>query len=150
MSVRIVGMDKLNKRLNTIAQAHEKAGAESAAHLKRKAQTYPPVRKQAQPFKTDKSRRYFFAALRDGRIEVPYRRGSSPGSQKLGSRWTVIKDGNRHRVVNNTSYGPQVMGSERQAPYHRGNWKTETQIAREEAPTVGHIFARHYRQAMKG
>jgi hypothetical protein len=42
---------------------------------------YPAARHGRQPFKTTAQRRAFFAKLRSGAIEVPYRRGTSPGSE---------------------------------------------------------------------
>ena len=42
-----------------------------------------------QTWKSEKQRRYFFFALRKGIIQVPYRRGTSPGSQRLGRSWAA-------------------------------------------------------------
>src|SRR5262245_41621300 len=53
---------------------------------------YHSVRRQAQPFKSAKSRKYFFAALRRGQITVPYQRGGALGSPGNWSK-TYSNDG---------------------------------------------------------
>lgn len=143
MSVRVIGMDRVQARLKAIDGAYRPALAEAAAHIKRVASTYPPVRKQRQPFKSDRQRRFFFAALRDGLIKIGQRTGL------LGKLWTVIfRDGGQSAIVgNNAPHGPWVMSTDRQALYHRGNWKTEREIAQEESGAVRQIFARHYARA---
>lgn len=59
-------------------------------HLRSKLAPYPPrsSRPQAHLW-TRQQRREFFAKLRAGEIEVPYRRGQSPGSENLGKRWRI-------------------------------------------------------------
>ena len=60
-----------------------KAVAEESKNAVEFMREYPPqlhyTREQVygQPFVSDRQRRYFFAALRDGRIQVPYRRGNT-------------------------------------------------------------------------
>lgn len=146
----IKGMAHLKATLDRLSHAHERAGATGAAYVKQLAATYPPTRKQRQLFKSDRQRRAFFAMLRSGEIDVPYRRGSSGRSERLGSKWTIIKSGDSYRVVNNTSYGPFVMGTANQSLYHAGNWKTEREIAQEAAPEVLKIFTEEYRNAIRG
>jgi hypothetical protein len=72
---------------------------------------YPPVRRRKVTFVSDKQRRAFFARLRSGEIEVPYRRGTSPGSQTLGRRWHIRPSGQiNHVLTNDASYAPLVHG----------------------------------------
>ena len=106
---------------------------------KGKIATYPTRRRitresvYGEPFVSDRQRRFFFAALRDGRIDVPYRRGQSPGSQRLGQRWTVRRR-QWHTVIvgNNASYAPFVQGPKRQSEFMRAlGWKTTEDVARE-------------------
>ncbi len=93
---------------------------------------YPPVRRKKMVFVSDKQRRAFFARLRHGEIEVPYRRGSSPGSQALGRRWHIQPSGTiNHVLTNDASYAPLVHGATDQAAYHAGNWKTDEGLASE-------------------
>ena len=78
---------------------------------------YPPRRLGAKvTFSSDKQRKGFFAALRSGKIEVPYRRGVSPGSETLGKSWTTeVKSlGPTHiQGIDGTraSYAELVLGS---------------------------------------
>src|SRR5688572_14895075 len=67
-----------------------------ANYLKGKWAVYPPVRRRKVAHMwSDKQRRGFFAKLKAGEIEVPYRRGQSPGSQRLAQRFatSVASDG---------------------------------------------------------
>src|SRR5690242_18573584 len=68
--------------------------AVGAQYLKGKLATYPPRRYgpaiwSANPQKRIKQIRGFFAKLRAGEIDVPYRRGQSDASERLGQRWTT-------------------------------------------------------------
>lgn len=146
MSVTITGLDKLNHKLRHMVSAAglRPAIAEAAAYVKSEAATYPPTRTQGQPFKTDKQRRYFFAALRSGEIQVPYRRAGAGGG--LAGDWTVVFTDGGAIVGNAKSYGPYVMGTRHQSAYHNGNWKTEERIATDGEPKVMEIIARHVRR----
>lgn len=148
VTVRIEGLDALIRKLNSIGpQAYRPAIAEAATHVKGVIATYPPQRTgRRQPFKTAQSRRFFFAALRDGRIEVPYRRGTSPGSEAMGRRWTIQfrNQGKTAIVGNNASYVSLVHGHTEQSRFHKeGGWKTDRQIADQESREVKRIFSRH-------
>jgi len=147
MAVAIDGMDRLQRKLNRLAsgQAYREGVAEAAAHVKSRAAVYPPVRRQPQPFKTDRQRRFFFAALRSGEITVPYARKGAGGG--LAGGWTVIftSGGMGAVVANAVSYGPYVMGTQSQAQYHAGNWKTEQGIAQEAESDVLDIIVKHTR-----
>jgi hypothetical protein len=132
MAVTIAGMERLQQKLTSLAggRVARDSVEQAAQYIKYQAVIYPGIRRQKQPFKTDKQRRFFFAALRDGTITVPYmRKGISGG---LASRWVIVKmDGGLGAgVVNDTPYGKFVMGNPPyQAKYHQGNWKTEKDIA---------------------
>lgn len=144
--VKVGGLEGLIKKLNSLGpDAIKPAVAKAAAHLKRVISVYPPQKTgRKQPFKTDKQRRFFFAALREGRIEVPYRRGQSPGSEALGRRWTIqFRDNGTSAVVgNNASYAPYVLDDEEQSHFHQeGGWKTYGQVAKQERPIIRDIMA---------
>jgi len=142
-------VERLNRKLRRLASAGalRPAIAEAAAYIKSEAATYPPVRRQSQPFKTERQRRYFFAALRSGEIEVPYRRKGAGGG--LAGNWTVVFTTDGAIVGNNKDYGPYVMGTRDQSNYHEGNWKTEQMIATEGEPKVMEIIARHVRRSIE-
>jgi len=103
-------------------------------HLKEIMMPYPAGNQhRPQEFVSDKQRRYFFWALREGIIEVPYRRGQSPGSEDIQQAWNVKPEGwSRVIVGNDTTYGPLVQGAGTQTAYHQQTgWKTEDQGMKE-------------------
>jgi hypothetical protein len=72
-------------------------------------------------------------------IEVPYRRGQSPGSQDHGQKWSVYsnKSGLKQFIGNNTSYGKYVQDPNDQTDFHkRRGWKDTDTVANEEEETV--------------
>jgi hypothetical protein len=85
---------------------------------------YPPRDKNLHvTFKTDKQRKYFFWALREGKIQVPYQR-----TRTLGKKWTTkvefINGGVVGTVGNATPYAPRVQSRADQARVHAGHWGT--------------------------
>jgi hypothetical protein len=118
---------------------------EGAIHLKGKFASYPKVSRRPQPFagqtdeERDASRRGFFYHLNKGNIEVPYRRGMSPGSKRLGQSWTVQeKSGGLQQVIGTAvSYAKLVQDKEEQTAYHKvTGWKTVQQTIKEETKKV--------------
>ena len=153
-NIQIEGLDKAIRKCNAIGSLDiVKAGLKAAGvHVKGKLAQYPPRKYLPQPFKTDKQRRFFFAALRDGRIEVPYRRGQSPGSEDLGQKWTVKdrKGGLQVVVGNNVSYGPYVQDPASQSGYMKAvGWKDTDQVAQEETAKVNEILAKEIDRALE-
>lgn len=119
-----------------------------AVYLQRKVATYPPrkrptrARVYGKTFKSVRQRKFFFAALADGRIDVPYRRGMSPGSQTLGKRWSVAPRGPLAVVLgNNATYARLVQSLQDQSLYMRAvGWvPVETTVAREEANVLKYM-----------
>jgi len=147
-ATRIEGMEELLRKVNLLEELQPVTGAILSAGndiiLKRVA-VYPadsrPSRYEVygSPFKSEKQRRYFFWALGEKKIEVPYRRGESPGSQVFAKRWTVMasNSGMTVTVGNNAKYGPLLMDEENQSRYAaRVGWETVQDIAEEEMPVV--------------
>lgn len=125
----------------------------AALYVKGEAGSGPPVqRKRVAQDWTIRQRKFFFAALRSGRIEVPYRRGMSPGSQRAMQRWgvTYADGGLTATVGNNAAYSPYLYDPARQALYHKGNWKTTAEIARNTGPRAREIVATVIRGKLKG
>lgn len=151
-TVRVEGLDDLLRKLGKMGPGvYKPAIAEGAAHIKSVIATYPPARHGAQPFKTVKQMRYFFYALANGLIEVPYKRGISPNSEALGRRWTIAfrDDGKTAVIGNNASYAQIVQDDKLQSNYHRvTGWKTDKQVAESEARELREIVARHIRKAL--
>ena len=112
----------------------------AANHVKGKIAPYPGGNQhRPQPFKTEKQRRYFFWALGQGIIEVPYRRAQSPGTEKHQQSWTVkgFNAGMKQVIGNDTSYGPLLQDAQQQTAYHKQTgWKTTDDVMKAEEKFV--------------
>lgn len=84
---------------------------------------YPAPSGKAQPFKSSKQRRFFFAALRRGQISVPYRR-----TGRLGSSFKKQPFSGGTDVVSTLGYADLVVG-EKQGGYFKGTWPNVKQVA---------------------
>lgn len=89
-------------------------------------QIYEPWKKvtrlaaYGQTFQSDKQRRWFFAALRDGTIDVPYRRTFA-----MKNAWVIRGRGRSSSIVNDSAGAIYAMGSKTQSPLHKlMGWKT--------------------------
>lgn len=112
----------------------------AGSFLKGKLANYPPARHGKQPFVSPRQQRFFFYALNAGIIDVPYSRGISSGSQKLGQSWQVEVNGLYAIIGTGVSYAPVVQGEDDQSRYHRiTGWKTEAQVAAEDGPQAVRI-----------
>jgi hypothetical protein len=139
-TIRIEGADELIKRIDSLEKMQRvKASIRQAAiFLEGKVKEYPAASHRPNPLlrgnsaKAQRMRAGFFARLKSGEIEVPYRRGQSPGSEKLGQSWTTRVDNHGFRAIIGTgvSYARMVQDSAQQTSYHRGTgWLTTNQAA---------------------
>lgn len=93
---------------------------------------YPSQRNAPQPFKTDRQRRWFFWALKEGIITVPYAR-----TGRLANSWRARRDGWSHWVLENSAvYAALVVGRGQQARYHEGHWWTAEDIIADDVPEL--------------
>jgi hypothetical protein len=93
---------------------------------------YPSQTNKPQPFKTERQRKYFFWALSQGIIQVPY-----PRTGTFANSWRSRQNGWADWVLeNSTSYGALVAGRGQQAKYHQGNWWIAEDIVEEETPEL--------------
>ena len=83
----------------------------------------PPSEGSSKGFVSDKQRKYVMAAIREGRIEVPYRRGTSPGTQRMNRSFKIHKAPSTVYLTNSATYWPFVIGNQ-QATIHQGRWGT--------------------------
>lgn len=105
---------------------------------------YPSASRATQPFKSAKSRRFFFAALRSGEITIPYRR-----TQALAALWEVKNTSlSSVEVVSRRPKSDLIIGSgNKQARYHRGTWPNVDQVAEDSVPEaidMANRIAREY------
>ena len=129
---------KLAREIQTLRPV--KSGLRAgASFLKGKIARYPMVRRRTMNFVSDQQRRHFFWLMNTGRIEVPYRRGISEGSERHGQSWTVQerRGGLTQVIGSDTSYGPLLQSRDQQTEFHReGGWETVEDLAEEHAEEV--------------
>lgn len=105
---------------------------------------YPPPSSGKMRFKSAKQRRYFFWAVSNGVIQVPYVR-----TGKLGQSWTwkitTTPNGLRGEDGTNLKYVKWVQVQATQARIHRGNWLTDYGALNKNRDQIG----RRFRNAIK-
>lgn len=137
--------EQMARVLNALVDTNTlRAGLLAAGfYLKGRLSEYPPARdnKPKQPFVTDKSRRYFFYALKAGLIDVPYVRGASRRSETFGKRWAVVAVGDSVLIGNRASYAPFLVGVNWQSRYMRKlGWRTVHETTRREKKETAEQF----------
>ena len=148
IKIQVIGLDKVMAKLNRfpreIARYLGQAGEEAAKRVILNTvglQRYPPGGPGApQPFKSEKSRRYFFYALKAGLIEVPYRRGQSPGSERYGTQFYVKTEGYTTEIGNRASYA-WLLGGENQSAYMAARgWRKLVEVAKEKMSQITKVY----------
>jgi hypothetical protein len=149
-SIEIVGLDELMAAVGRLAAMTVVRDAMETAVERVRTQIAiypPPPGGYRMVWKSERQRRFFFAALRDGRIQVPYRRTGT-----LGRRWTTKVSGSGGDIVgevgNVTVYGPFVQSQAEQAQIHQGRWRTDEQVATMMAPSIQALFEAKLEAAM--
>jgi hypothetical protein len=146
------GIDKLEKKLGRLGavqvlRAPMRAGIE---RIWSELQVYPPPSRKRFDFKTERQRRFVMAAIRTGRLRVPYYRRHSGG---LAGSWRRrIEEYHRSLVgivASKISYGPYVMSPTLQAEYHRGTWPTTATVVAEVSGDVVGYFAKAISRALQ-
>ena len=138
----IEGLDQLQNKLAHLPQDVKDAAANDIAkYLLNVVRGYPPQksisRKQAYgvTFFSDKQRRFFFAALKSGAINVPYKR-----TQAFSRSWRIIGQGEQTILVNETDYGGYLMGPGQQSRMSvMIGWKNTEQVLEERADRIDRI-----------
>jgi hypothetical protein len=154
VTITITGVAPLLRKLDAITADRTLRTAMNASlsMLQSDLQKYPkpPTAGSFPGFVSVKQRRYFFWALRSGRITVPYRR-----TGMLGRAWTSRITGrglNMVGVIGNVmgkSYGRYVQDRQRQARIHQGRWATVQAVARRRRRAVVAEFQRAIRAAIQ-
>lgn len=152
VSVRITGLDELFRKLDaSTADATLRRGMhKSVFMLQADMAKYPdpPAAGDWKGFVSDRQRRAFFAKLRSGEIEVPYRRQGT-----LGRRWTTKVSGFAQSIQgfvgNVTSYARYVQDEPKQAEIHKGRWPTVQGVVKADERDIIVTFADEIEAAMK-
>ena len=156
IDVNISGMDKIVDKLKKLPAAVGDAATEAGSKyllnvlVNKEIPTYRHVtRAQAygSTFSSDKQRRFVFAALRDGRIVVPYqRRGKSGGVQ---SAWEIHGSGKQVTITNGDPAAKWIY-SEMQANLNRMiGWLRVSQIIDKYTKQIVGAFDRGVKTALK-
>jgi hypothetical protein len=146
--IRIEGMNELLKRIDSVQKLKFVKSAMVAGGnvMRGYIATYPSsLANYTNPLlygKTEKAakmRRGYFARLKKGAIEVPYRRGQSPGSEKLGQSWKVTTRNYGLTAVVGTSvkYARRVQDRKNQTIGHgKTGWVTVQDVAEQHGREV--------------
>jgi hypothetical protein len=125
-TIRITGLDEALRGLGIIGrEIQEEAARRAALETIAIAKPEPAPSGRKQPFKSLKSQRYFFAALKSGAITVPYRR-----SHALQDAWNWRPAPYGADVENAHPHADITVAKATRSAYHKGTWKDEEQIAR--------------------
>lgn len=125
VTIQVVGLDKLVAKLGRMAamDAMVQPMRRATERVRDSLGKYPapPTFQGHATWMTPKQRRWFFANLRAGTIQVPYRR-----TGKLGQSWTTRVERTGTGLVgivgNVRTYAPYVQDKGRQARIHQGRW----------------------------
>lgn len=136
-TIRIEGIDEIAKKIRSLEEMkHVKGAIYKAAQFieLRLRASYPEKPHRPNPMikLNPKVRRGFFYHLKEGNIEVPYRRGASLTSEDLQNSWTTRQENQGWRAVvgTNVSYARLVMDRSKQTQYHKvTGWPTVDDIA---------------------
>ena len=120
-------------------------------YVRGKLQRYPAYsyvsRREAygKPFFSDRQRRWFFAALRNGDLTIPYQR---TGALRRG--WQLLESGDAdYLLVNETPYAKYVQNSPQARMMTLRQWRTVQRIVYEEARGIVTIAQEALNRAVK-
>jgi hypothetical protein len=139
IGIDVLGDTELRGKLARLAPCVQDAVADEVGpYLLHVLQTYPPPhhvsRKAAygKSFQTARQRKWFFWALDNGLINVPYHR-----TQGLRNAWKRIGSGREQILVNESEAAIWTMDDQRQARLNKlVGWQTIGLILRERASEI--------------
>lgn len=143
IGIEVRGLREVQQKLSGLMSRDVllEAQREAAKFLQGKLQKYPPQtyvsRKQAygKTWFSDRQRRWFFAALRAGEIDVPYRR-----TRHLRNAWEIMSVGNDVVLVNDMEYAPYVHQQATQSRMLRlRDWPTVEGVGHQWGKEAGRI-----------
>lgn len=160
IGIDIQGVEAVQRKLQAMIDARmaDRAADAVAKYLVDVFKLYPTEkyvsRAEAYPdapagpgWFSDKQRRWFFAALRSGALDLPYRR-----TQTLRNNWQIIGSGTTLIIVNDTPYAVHVMGDSQGALQSRMSerigWSTLTAILQGRAERINRIVEGEVKKAI--
>lgn len=133
----------MNRVMGTIAEG---VGREVENELKR----YPGPPSYPIQWASERQRRWYFAQVRAGAIDVPYRRRKSGG---LAGHWHVQRRGPQAVVGNPMDYAAYVQSKKAQQPMHKATgWTTDDEAAEkvERSGVIGKVAREVIENALRG
>ena len=148
----VQGLAELQAKLAKLPKEAQDAMIDEVnAYMLNVMRAYAPyksvTRRQAygETFFSDKQRRFFFAALNDGRIQVPYRR-----TQTLSRGWRVLDKGASSMLYNEVSYAKYVQDTEQQARLQTAiGWKGYQELLKERMAKILQVADAGVKKALK-
>jgi len=122
----------------------------TAEYLKKLFQAYPSYRYVSRKsaygvtFFSERQRRWFFAALNSGALQIPYRR-----TQTMRKGWTVIGGDRYALLANQTPYADLLMGDGQSRHAAKIGWKKMTTIIQEKAQYINKEIDTLVKKAIK-
>ncbi len=153
VSIQVDGLDKLFAKLdrlttNEVLRPPMEASLISLYNYMADETPGPPQRPYPKMLRTTRQRRYFFWALAQGIIKVPYSR-----TGKMQQRWAweieTQADGLHGKVGNNYAPTRYVQSKAYQARIHQGNWQTDADAMREKRGEIIERFRNAVSEALK-
>ncbi len=143
--IEIKGLKELMQQIKDLEQLKGLKAVLLAAGktLRDKLAEYPPQKSISREsvygssFKSDKQRRYFFYALKNSLITVPYDRGNS--GERFKASWAMAAENDGLTIVigNDTTYGPYLMDPKQQSKMMAAlGWPTIDKVADDNAAEV--------------
>lgn len=142
-TIQIEGLDRLLAKLGRLESlnALEPPMHGATQIIEAEGQNYPPASHKKMVWKSQKQRRWFFAALRSGKLHVPYRRRESAGhAGGWNSRVTVTSSQIIGVVTNVVPGGAWVRHPTQQAAYHKGTWPTTDDMLAKNKQKIEALF----------
>lgn len=140
VGITIEGNEEVQKMLDKFPdEARAAAGEEVANYLLNVFQTYPPpkyvtrAKAYGVTFFTERQRRWFFAALNSGEIQVPYKR-----TQGFRRSWQIVGEGEDIGVLSDAPYGHFLVGERKEQSRHAREigWKSVSETIKDKMDKI--------------
>lgn len=151
-NMEVKGFNRVANKLRTLAAKMDeitsdeiyKWAQQTRADLK--AEPYPAKNEKSKTWASDKQRKYVMAAIREGRIQVPYRRTGG-----LANRWSAARTTKGAVIRNSARYAKYVVGDEQglgqNKEFHKGRWYQARQdVIDKRLPAMRKMLARRLLQ----
>jgi hypothetical protein len=149
--IDIQGLEQVQRALKSLhPKIVDEASDDLAKYLINVFRMYPPknyiTRTQAygKPFQSDRQRRWFFANLNEGNINVPYNR-----TQGMASAWTITGKGVKTIITNDTEAARWTMSDDQSQHEKLVGWKKITTIVEERAQKIEDVLSGAAKKAIR-